>query len=73
VYLADERERDEAGAGEAIVGEIAFELPDGKWKVACYSPVTGMYSPGVEVEGGKEVRMSLPEFVGDIAVRVTKA
>ncbi len=73
VYLADEREREEAGAGEAIRGEIGFDLPAGKWTVACYSPMTGMYSPAVEVEGGKEVRLELPEFVGDLAVRVTKA
>lgn len=73
VYLADERELDEAGAGDAIGGELTLNLPAGRYQVACYAPETGLYSPGMWVEGGGAVTLALPEFRHDLAVRLRRA
>ena len=71
VYLADEREVDESGAGQPIQGEIAFVLPAGAYRVAAYSPATGLYSPWVRQESGA-VRMAVPEFTHDLVLRVKR-
>jgi len=73
VYLADERELTEEGCGEPIEGEIAFALPKGSYRVSCYSPVTGLYSPGIGIAGGSNVAFSLPEFRHDIVVRIVRS
>lgn len=71
VYLADSRELDEPKAGSEIEGDIVFDLPGGDYKVACYSPVTGLYSFWFYVKGGEVVRISVPAFRHDIVVRIT--
>jgi hypothetical protein len=71
LYLADERELDEPGAGEPIRGEIVCDLPPSRYRMACYSPVTGLYSPALDVEGGRALRLSLPPFEHDLVVRIT--
>lgn len=73
VYLADERELDDAGAGNAISGEIVVDLPSGTYKVACYSPTTGLYSPALIVEGAEDLRLQILPFVHDVVVRITRA
>jgi hypothetical protein len=72
IYLADEREITEPGAGEKIEGEVSFDLPAGTYTVSIFSPQTGLYSPGVVIEGGADRRFSLPGFYHDcvVAVRV---
>ena len=70
IYLADARERDDAGAGEAIDGEIVLDLPAGDFKMCCYSPVTGLYSPAIAVSGGQETHIILPTFSHDLLVRI---
>jgi hypothetical protein len=72
VYLADERELDEPGAGGPIGGEIAFDLPLGRWAASCYSPTTGAWSPAMPLEGGA-ARLGLPEFTDDLALRIVRA
>ena len=69
IYLADERELDEPGAGEPISGNIVLNLPAGKFSMSCFSPVSGSYSPAIDLSGGKNLRVSLPEFRDDIVVR----
>ena len=72
IYLADERELGEDGCGAPISGEISIDLPSGSYKVACYSPITGMYSPEMTLEGGTDITLGLPEFQHDIVVRVRR-
>ncbi len=72
IYLADNREVDEPGAGEAMQGELVCDLPQGDFDMACYSPVTGQYSPWLALRGGEGTRISLPEFHQDIVVRIRK-
>jgi hypothetical protein len=72
-YLSDSRELTDAGAGSSIGGSLSFRLPDGKYVCRFYSPAAGQYSPGVSASGGGEpVRIELPEFRHDIALRVTR-
>ena len=70
VYLADEREIGEAGHGEALGGDIRLDLPPGPYRFACFSPVTGQYSPWLPMAGGPDTPFTVPEFVHDIAVRI---
>ncbi|MHB1355960.1 MAG: cellulase family glycosylhydrolase [Anaerolineae bacterium] len=72
IYLGDQREREEAGAGGWIEGEISLDLPEGDYITSCYSPVSGMASPGVMLEGGGTVTLGIPEFKQDIVVRITR-
>ncbi|MBI5094571.1 MAG: cellulase family glycosylhydrolase [Candidatus Hydrogenedentes bacterium] len=72
VYLADAREVDEPGAGEPLAEPVAFELPAGRFEMACFSPTSGLYSPWTEVEGGRVVRMVTPEFEDDLVARVRR-
>lgn len=70
IYLADAREVTDPGCGDPIDGRLALELPDGKYQVSCYSPVTGMSSPALSVSGGG-VSFGLPQFTHDLVVRFT--
>lgn len=72
IYLADEREREDAGVGEVIRGEIVLDLPTGTFHISCYSPVTGLYSPAIIVSGGAETHVNLPAFFHDLVVRVQR-
>jgi hypothetical protein len=72
VYLADQRETTEEGAGDPIEGKLVFDLPEGEFEVASYSPVSGKYSSSITTNGGEGVEISLPEFVHDIAIRIRK-
>jgi hypothetical protein len=73
IYLADERELGAPGAGEAIAGEVVLDLPPGEYRMACYSPVTGLYSPWLPLTGGSDLRVGLPVFQHDIVVRIARA
>lgn len=70
VYLADEREIGEAGHGEALGGDILLDLPPGSYRIACFAPVTGQYSPWLPMEGGPDTTFTVPEFVHDIVARL---
>ena len=70
IYLADERELDQVGAGEKIVGEIILNLPKGNYEMASFSPVTGLYSPWLTVFGGDSMHIAVPEFQHDIVLRL---
>jgi hypothetical protein len=72
VYLADAREVDEPGCGTTIESEIRFDLPKGSFGVSCYSPVSGVYSPVLEIEGGTDRTLELPEFNHDLVVRIRR-
>ena len=71
IYLADAREADEPGLGEAIRGDITLSLPDGRWKVTMLNPMTGKTSRRPSINGG-ETRLKLPEFHHDVAFRVRR-
>src|SRR5580658_4224510 len=71
-YLADEREVTDSSAGHPITGQVGFTLPAGKFSVRLYSPVTGQYSPGIIIEGGKNVTLDVGPFQDDIAIRATR-
>jgi hypothetical protein len=70
-YLSDSRELTNPGAGEAIGGNISLSLPSGSYDVRLYSPVTGEYSPAIEMKAGKGV-LALPQFRQDIVVRAKR-
>lgn len=72
IYLADNRELGDEGVGSLITGDIVMDLPEGTYHLSCYSPVTGLYSPALSIQGGPGFHCSLPEFVHDIVVRITK-
>jgi hypothetical protein len=71
-YLADARELTDSSAGDAIEGSISFSLPAGNYDVSLYSPVTGEYSPAIEVEGGSRRQLMLSAFRQDIVVRARR-
>lgn len=72
IYLADERELTDRQAGQPIRGSICFDLPAGAYEIRTYAPETGLYSPGITINGAKNLRYSLPEFRGDLVIRITK-
>lgn len=71
-YLADGRELTDPSAGEPVSGPVSVTLPQGKFRASLYSPVAGMYSPILSVEGGKRVAIDLPQFQNDIVLRVQR-
>ncbi len=73
IYLADGREREEAGCGEPIEGKLCFDLPTGAFEVSCFSPADGVYSPRIPLGGGELRQVTLPPFRHDIVIRVRKA
>lgn len=72
IYLADERELDEPGAGTPLCGKLALNLEPGTYRVSCFSPETGLSSPGLAMTGGPATVLDLPIFTHDLAVRVTR-
>jgi hypothetical protein len=70
-YLADKRELSEPGAGEPIEGKASLTLPEGAYDVSLYSPSTGLYSPAIQIEGGKKTTIVLPRITQDIVIRAT--
>jgi len=72
IYLADEREVDETGCGESIEGRLSFELPPGAYNVSSFSPVDGVYSPAIRLDGGEKRSLAVPAFAHDIVVRVRR-
>jgi hypothetical protein len=71
-YLADSREVGDPAAGEAIGGSVSLSLPPGIYDVRLYSPITGQYSPAIELKGGGKTELVLPAFKEDIAIRATR-
>jgi hypothetical protein len=72
IYLADERESEDPGAGMPIKGNILLDLPEGEYTCKCYSPVKGLYSPVIRLQGGKNTTVEIPGFEHDVVVRITK-
>lgn len=72
IYLADERELTDKDAGKPINGTIRFDLPAGIYEIFCYSPETGLYSPGINITGGKNLEYALEEVRGDLVVRIRR-
>ncbi len=71
IYLADEREREDPGCGEKISGNLELELPSGRYRISCYAPETGGYSPALDLTGGHQ-SISVPGFHHDIVVRIKR-
>ncbi len=72
IYLADDRELSEQGAGGPISATLTLDLPPGLWHAACFSPRTGEYSPWIEIGAGGNTRFLTPEFRHDIVVRARR-
>lgn len=72
IYLADSRETDESGVGEAICGEVVCGFAEADYEMACYSPVTGLYSPWSPLRGGPSTRLFIPQFTHDTVLRIRK-
>lgn len=74
IYLAEARELDETrtpGVSENHWG-LELALPDGAYRMACYAPETGLYSPWITLEGGRQTAIHIPVFAHDIALRIVK-
>lgn len=71
-YMADDRELADPTAGESIAGKVTVSLPAGTYDLWLYSPVTGEYSPAIEVRGGDKTEVTLPPFKEDIVIRATR-
>jgi Family of unknown function (DUF6298) len=71
-YLADDREVTDSTAGEPIAGKVTISLPAGSYDLWLYSPVTGEYSPALDVRGGEKTEVTLPPFKEDIVIRATR-
>jgi len=71
-YLADSREISDPMAGQPISGRIVFILPEGTYRVCFYSPIAGLYSPGIQVQGGNRVTLEIPSFEQDIVLRASR-
>jgi len=71
-YLADSREVEDPAAGAAIGGTASLSLPPGVYDVRLYSPVTGEYSPAIEMKGGGKSELVLPPFKQDLVLRATR-
>jgi hypothetical protein len=83
IYLADGRElpaaRDlpegqevDLAAGSPIEGELLLKLPAARFRVSCFDPKSGLYSPAITIEGSEQTRLPLPSFVHDLAIRLTR-
>ncbi len=74
-YIADARELDEPGAGEALSGEVRLALPSGRYLLQTFSPTTGLLSPAVAVAtgAGDPATVAVPPFVHDVALRARRA
>ena len=72
IYLADCRELDVPGAGETIHGEVVCDFPEVDYETACYSPMTGLYSPWLPLHGGQNTRLFVPQFTHDIVLRIRR-
>ena len=71
-YLADARELTDPHAGEPVAAEISLLLPDGTYDLRLYSPVSGEYSPAIQIQGGAKRIVSVPSLKQDIVVRATR-
>jgi hypothetical protein len=71
-YLADSRELSDPTAGDSIAGAVSVKLPQGTYDLSLYSPVTGEYSPAIEVRGGEKTVVTLPSFKQDILIRAIR-
>jgi hypothetical protein len=72
LYLADTRELSNSGAGTVIEGEVVIDLPEVTFLLKYYSPETGRYDSEGVVHGGRGVKIAIPPFRHDIAIRLTK-
>ena len=72
IYLADGRELNEPGAGEPIRGRLEFDLPEREFQISCFSPETGLYSPGMGLQGGGNHSLEIPAFQHDLVVRMKR-
>lgn len=73
LYLADERELDEPSVGEIISGEVICDLPEGEYELACFSPLTGLYSPWITLQGGQNTCLRVPDFNHDLLIRIRRS
>jgi hypothetical protein len=71
-YLADSHEVEDPAAGSAIGGTVSLSLPPGMYDLRLYSPVTGEYSPAIEMKGGSKSELVLPPFKEDLVLRATR-
>jgi len=71
-YLADSREIDEAGYGELVTGSATVTLPEGRFRMAAFSPTSGAWSPAIHISGGERTTIVLSEFRHDVVLVATR-
>ncbi len=67
-YVADCREVGDSGLGRPLSPTVELDLPPGHYVVSIYSPVTGLHSPSVAVDGGHPYVVALVPFVHDVVI-----
>jgi hypothetical protein len=72
-YIADAREIGEPGAGSPLTGTLHLDLPRGGYRIALYSPVSGLYAPAIVAPGGQPIALELAPFAHDLALVVNRA
>ena len=72
VYLADAREVADSNAGKPVQATLRLPLPEGRYRVRLFSPMSGSYSPAVWLDGGGKAELDLPPFHEDLAIRVSR-
>ena len=72
VYLADAREVASAASGAPISGPLGLTLPEGRFSLRFYSPISGMYSPAISLTGGHPATLVLEPFTHDIVLRIAR-
>ena len=72
LYLADEREVDDAALGEPCAGKLSLNLPEGSYTVKFFSPVEGVYLENETHAAGGELSLELKPFIHDIVIQIKK-
>jgi len=62
----------EPAAGSVIEGSLVLRLQAASYRARCFDPNSGRHPPAVMVAGGAPVRLELPSFTDDLAVRVKR-
>jgi hypothetical protein len=72
LYLADSRERGTPGCGEKLQLTIQIDAPIGIYQMASFSPVTGLYSPWLQISSDGQIALISPVFTHDLVIRLKR-
>lgn len=72
IYIADNRELQDAGYGKPIAGSISVDVPPAEYIVSVFSPQTGQFSIALSQTLGAKSEIYFPEFSHDIVICLKK-